>query len=56
MTNKECDIGLEGAGVMGGNLALNMAGHGFSVAVYDVDAAKTGSWLKEMKAGAGSLR
>jgi 6-phosphogluconate dehydrogenase len=30
-----CDIGLIGLGVMGKNLALNMAGKGFQVAVFD---------------------
>jgi 6-phosphogluconate dehydrogenase len=32
---KECDIGIIGLGVMGRNLALNCATHGFSVAGYD---------------------
>ena len=40
MTDKECDMGIMGAGVMGGNFALNFADHGFSVAVYDVDPAR----------------
>jgi len=40
MTDKKCDIGIAGVGTMGGNLALNMADHGFSVAVYDAVAAK----------------
>ncbi len=51
MTDKKCDIGLEGAGVMGGNLALNMAGHGFSVAVYDVDAAKARELAQRNESG-----
>jgi 6-phosphogluconate dehydrogenase len=36
----EYDIGMIGLGVMGQNLVLNMADHGFSVAGYDRDAAK----------------
>ncbi len=40
MADKQCDIGVVGAGTMGGNLALNMADHGFSVALYDADEAK----------------
>lgn len=41
MTNKAmCDIGVVGLGVMGRNLLLNMADHGFSVAGYDLDANK----------------
>ncbi|PIZ04228.1 MAG: phosphogluconate dehydrogenase (NADP(+)-dependent, decarboxylating) [Gammaproteobacteria bacterium CG_4_10_14_0_8_um_filter_38_16] len=35
MTNKNCDIGLIGLGVMGQNLLLNMADHGFVVAGYE---------------------
>jgi len=34
------EIGMVGLGVMGRNLLLNMADHGFSVAGYDKDAAK----------------
>jgi len=34
-------IGVVGLGVMGANLARNMAGKGFPVAGYDLDAAKT---------------
>ncbi|GAB4570309.1 MAG: NADP-dependent phosphogluconate dehydrogenase [Anaerolineae bacterium] len=33
-------IGMVGLGVMGGNLALNLARHGYSVAGYDLDATK----------------
>jgi len=35
MSNTECEIGMIGLGVMGRNLALNMADHGFRVAGYD---------------------
>jgi 6-phosphogluconate dehydrogenase len=34
-TTPSCDIGLVGLAVMGQNLALNMADHGFKVAVYN---------------------
>ena len=36
----QCDIGMIGLGVMGSNLALNMADHGFTVAGYDANAEK----------------
>ena len=51
MTDKQCDIGVAGAGVMGGNLALNMADHGFSVAVYDADAAKARELAQRKESG-----
>ncbi len=41
------DIGMVGLGVMGRNLVLNMAEHGFSVAGYDKDPAKVESLRKE---------
>ncbi|MEJ2728824.1 MAG: NADP-dependent phosphogluconate dehydrogenase, partial [Deltaproteobacteria bacterium] len=44
-----CDIGIIGLGVMGRNLALNIADHGFSVAGYDVDKDKVGSLGNEKK-------
>ena len=37
---QRCDLGLIGLGVMGENLALNFARHGFSVCGFDLDAAK----------------
>ena len=37
---KKYDIGVIGLGVMGENLALNMANHGFSVAGFDLDPQK----------------
>ena len=37
-------IGVVGLGVMGANLARNMAGKGFPVAGYDLDAAKTNAF------------
>ena len=34
----QCTLGIIGAGVMGRNLALNLADHGYPTAVYDRDA------------------
>ncbi len=39
------DIGLIGLAVMGQNLALNMANHGFTVAVYNRTTAKTDEYI-----------
>lgn len=47
----EADIGLIGLGVMGENLALNIADNGYKVAVYNRTAAKVDDFL----AGAGDL-
>ena len=41
------DIGLVGLGVMGANLALNMAEKGYSVAVYNRTASKTDAFVAE---------
>jgi 6-phosphogluconate dehydrogenase len=40
MSENQKDIGVIGLGVMGHNLALNIADHGFSVAGYDKDPSK----------------
>ena len=45
------DIGLVGLGVMGANLALNMAEKGYTVAVYNRTAEKIDAFI----ADAGSL-
>ncbi len=49
MENKtgNCKLGMIGLGVMGRNLLLNMADHGFKVAGYDTDKAKVESLRKE---------
>jgi 6-phosphogluconate dehydrogenase len=47
----QADIGLIGLGVMGGNLALNIADHGFSCAVYN----RTTETTKKFMANAGGL-
>ncbi len=41
------EIGMVGLGVMGRNLLLNMADHGFTVAGYDKDATKVDALRKE---------
>jgi 6-phosphogluconate dehydrogenase len=40
MNNGKSDIGMVGLGVMGRNLVLNMADHGYSVVGYDQDKSK----------------
>ncbi|MBP1596553.1 MAG: gndA [Acidobacteria bacterium] len=47
----DCDIGVVGLGVMGGNLALNMERNGFRVAGYDLDVAKAKAFLSGPAAG-----
>jgi 6-phosphogluconate dehydrogenase len=43
---KQADIGLIGLAVMGQNLVLNMADHGFTVAVHNRTASKTEEFLQ----------
>lgn len=43
------ELGMVGLGVMGRNLLLNMADHGFSVAGYDTDIEKVEALRKESK-------
>ena len=54
------ELGMIGLGVMGRNLLLNMADHGFPVAGYDQDPAKVEALLREGKgldlAGADDLQ
>ncbi|MGW8160655.1 MAG: decarboxylating NADP(+)-dependent phosphogluconate dehydrogenase [Desulfobulbales bacterium] len=42
---QQCDMGLIGLAVMGQNLALNMADHGFGVAVYNRTHARVAEFL-----------
>jgi 6-phosphogluconate dehydrogenase len=53
MTNKQppqrYEIGMVGLGVMGRNLVLNMADHGFSVTGYDKDPVKVAALRQESK-------
>ena len=46
MSNQGCDIGLIGLGTMGRNFVLNMADHGFAVAVYNRTAEKTRDFME----------
>ena len=46
-------IGVVGLGVMGANLARNIASKGFPVAGYDLDAAKTQAFAAGQPAGSG---
>ena len=45
--SQQYEIGMVGLGVMGRNLLLNMADHGFAVAGYDKDVSKVGALRKE---------
>jgi 6-phosphogluconate dehydrogenase len=47
MTDGGCEIGLFGLAVMGRNLVLNMADHGFSVAVYNRTTEKTREFIEK---------
>ncbi|GAB4514871.1 MAG: NADP-dependent phosphogluconate dehydrogenase [Roseibium sp.] len=49
------DIGLIGLGTMGGNLALNIAENGFSIAVYNRTAEKTDQFMAKAGGLAGNL-
>jgi len=50
MAEQKYEIGMVGLGVMGRNLVLNMADHGYSVTGYDKDLSK----VQELRAEAGS--
>lgn len=56
MHNHLSDIGLIGLAVMGQNLALNIADHGFAIAVFNRTYAKTESFLKENSSLSSHLR
>jgi len=43
MSKEHSDIGLIGLAVMGQNLALNIADHGFRISVYNRTTSKTSS-------------
>ena len=49
MTTKNADIGLVGLAVMGQNLALNIADHGYTIAVYNRDSKKMTNFIEECK-------
>ena len=48
----QAEIGLIGLGVMGQNLALNIADHGFRVAVYNRTPARTEAFAASDQASA----
>ncbi len=48
-TQSTADVGLIGLGVMGKNLVLNMADHGYRVAVYNRTTAVTNEFIAENK-------
>jgi 6-phosphogluconate dehydrogenase len=47
MAKLTCDLGLVGLGVMGRNLLLNIADHGYAVAGYDKDASQVEALQRE---------
>lgn len=49
------DLGLIGLGVMGRNLSLNLAHHGFTVAVYDRSSDRVGQLLQEPADGRAEI-
>lgn len=49
LSQERCEIGIIGLGVMGRNLLLNIASHGFSVAGYDKDEGKVNSLREEAR-------
>jgi 6-phosphogluconate dehydrogenase len=55
MPERGCVIGLIGLGVMGRNFALNMADHGFAVAVYNRTAERTREFMAR-EAGERNIR
>ena len=49
MSTQNADIGLVGLAVMGQNLALNIADHGYTIAVYNRDSKKMVNFIEECK-------
>ena len=50
MSKNTADIGLVGLAVMGQNLALNIADHGYTIAVFNRDPQKTRNFMEYCKA------
>lgn len=50
MSKNSADIGLVGLAVMGQNLALNIADHGYTIAVFNRDPQKTRNFMEHCKA------
>ena len=55
MAIKQSDIGLVGLAVMGQNLALNIADHGFKISVYNRTTATTDKFVAENPSTPGGL-
>lgn len=55
MAEKKSDIGLVGLAVMGQNLALNIADHGFQISVYNRTTSKTDAFVAENPDTPGGL-
>jgi len=56
MSTPSCDIGLIGLAVMGQNLALNVADHGFRIAVYNRTTATTEKFVADHPDTPGGLQ
>ena len=60
MNQNNCELGMIGLGVMGCNLVLNMAEHGFRTAGYDKEASKVQALAQQAQGrqacAAGELR
>jgi 6-phosphogluconate dehydrogenase len=50
-THAQADVGVVGLAVMGQNLALNMADHGYTVAVYNRTTARMTEFIEQVKQG-----
>ena len=55
MSKQPSDIGLIGLAVMGQNLALNIADHGFRISVFNRTTSKTGEFVAKHPATPGGL-
>ena len=55
MSEAQSDIGLVGLAVMGQNLALNIADHGFRISVYNRTTSKTDAFVSENQDTPGGL-
>ena len=56
MTNSNSEIGLIGLAVMGQNLALNIADHGYNISVFNRTFSKTEKFLKQNASKVTTLR
>ncbi|HVN55112.1 MAG TPA: NADP-dependent phosphogluconate dehydrogenase [Anaerolineaceae bacterium] len=56
MASESYSLGMVGLGVMGANLSLNMAEHGFSVAGLDTDVEKARAFSAHARSGAFKVR